>query len=83
MEHDFKVGDPVQLKSGGPVMIIEEIGQREATGAGAKEEAKCVWFSGAVVKERLFDLRTLKAATEVDVHAVLLDIASMIRRDDR
>jgi uncharacterized protein YodC (DUF2158 family) len=81
MEHEFKVGETVQLKSGGPVMTIEEIRQYEATGAGAKEKAKCVWFSRAELKERLFELGTLKAAaTELDVHA-LLDIASMIRGD--
>lgn len=81
MEHEFKVGETVQLKSGGPVMTIDEIGQYEATGAGAKEKAKCFWFSGAVLKEGLFGLGTLKAATELDVHA-LLDIASMIRREE-
>ena len=34
----FKVGDVVQLKSGGPSMTVQEI---------TEEEALCVWFNRA------------------------------------
>lgn len=57
MEHGFKAGDVVQLKSGGPKMTIKGIGKY---GLGAKEDsALCVWFEKNTHKEALFDLATL------------------------
>jgi hypothetical protein len=36
MEHEFKVGDVVQLKSGGPTMTIETIGNFGMMGSGTR-----------------------------------------------
>lgn len=38
----FKVGDVVQLKSGGPEMTIKAIGAYDT----GQEYVKCVWFIG-------------------------------------
>ena len=60
MEHEFKVGDVVQLKSGGPKMTIDTIGK---FGMGStRDKAKCVWFEGTKRMEALFELPTLKSA---------------------
>ena len=49
----FKVGDVVQLKSGGPEMTIE--------GIGDEGWADCVWFSGLEAKRESFPLDALEA----------------------
>lgn len=55
---DLKVGDIVQLKSGGPKMTIREMGKY---GMGSTHiEAKCSWFDGTKLKEELFEPATLK-----------------------
>jgi uncharacterized protein YodC (DUF2158 family) len=60
MENQFKAGDTVQLKSGGPVMTIKGIGEY---GMGAtSDNALCVWFDGKTRKEELFEPVTLMAA---------------------
>jgi uncharacterized protein YodC (DUF2158 family) len=60
MDHEFKAGDVVQLKSGGPNMTIEAIAK---FGPGATtDRAKCVWFEGMKRKDDLFELATLRAA---------------------
>jgi uncharacterized protein YodC (DUF2158 family) len=41
----FKVGDTVQLKSGGEMMTIEEVDG---------DSANCVWFVNQKLKEVLF-----------------------------
>ena len=48
---NFKIGDTVQLKSGGSVMTIEEIDG---------EYANCVWFVNDKVERNNFNLTTLK-----------------------
>ncbi|WP_449412581.1 YodC family protein [Pandoraea soli] len=50
-------GDVVHLKSGGPAMTIDDIGQY---GYDDSTRAKCVWFDGKTRKEELFALHTLK-----------------------
>lgn len=57
MEHELKPGDVVQLKSGGPQMTIEDIGQ---FGIGSThDQVKCVWFEGKKRIEGFFELPTL------------------------
>lgn len=46
----FKIGDTVQLKSGGEVMTIEEIDE---------DSANCVWFVNQKVERGTFYLDTL------------------------
>jgi uncharacterized protein YodC (DUF2158 family) len=60
MDHGFKAGDVVQLKSGGPDMTIEDI---DKYGPGTTtDSAKCVWFEGMKRKDGLFELATLRSA---------------------
>ena len=54
-EHEFKPGDLVQLKSGGPVMTYEG----EAAFGG---EALCVWFDGKKMERQGFTYAALKRA---------------------
>ncbi len=60
MEHQFKEGDVVSLKSGGPTMTIEGIGDY---GMSIKEKAFCVWFEGTKRHEALFELSSLTPVT--------------------
>jgi uncharacterized protein YodC (DUF2158 family) len=58
---ELKIGDVVQLKSGGQTMTIEHIGQYPMkTGLSAK----CVWFDGKKACSELFGLATLEIATQ-------------------
>jgi uncharacterized protein YodC (DUF2158 family) len=54
---DIKKGDLVKLKSGGPVMTVQEID--DYTMKGSKDDASCVWFDGTEPKEKVFELSTL------------------------
>lgn len=58
METEFKAGDVVQLKSGGPKMTIADIGHYSITGS-TEIKARCVWFEGTKQKEHVFDLEVL------------------------
>lgn len=49
---NLKIGDTVQLKSGGPVMTVGE-----QAGSG---KYSCTWFDGATVKHELFPPEQLK-----------------------
>ncbi|MCB1343129.1 MAG: DUF2158 domain-containing protein [Pseudooceanicola sp.] len=39
MPETFKIGDTVQLKSGGPLMTVEEFGEYNGV-----YKARCIWF---------------------------------------
>jgi uncharacterized protein YodC (DUF2158 family) len=53
---EFKAGDTVQLKSGGPVMTIDQIGTR----AGQQGEAAwCQWFEKTKLEKGVFPLTSL------------------------
>jgi len=55
---DIKKGDEVKLKSGGPVMTVQNIGDY-SFGTGIEDGVLCVWFEGTDVKEKVFDRATL------------------------
>lgn len=59
MPDDLRVGDVVQLKSGGPKMTIKEMG-KYGMGNTTHIEAKCAWFDGTKLKEELFEPESLK-----------------------
>lgn len=59
---DFKKGDIVQLKSGGPLMTIVELGNYGAT--GPELGAKCMWFDGKRPLTEVFDLAALVAVDD-------------------
>ncbi|HEY0313831.1 MAG TPA: DUF2158 domain-containing protein [Allosphingosinicella sp.] len=45
---DFEKGDLVRLKSGGPVMTVENVGELHLSG---EESVWCVWFEKAGNKQ--------------------------------
>ena len=53
---EFKVGDVVKLKSGGPKMTITNI--------SPKNEVSCSWFDGNEKKNERFPLNTLSKNIE-------------------
>lgn len=59
----FKVGDLVMLKSGGPVMTISDIG---TYGYDVHVSANCSWFSADEPKEMIFRLEMLKYAESTE-----------------
>jgi uncharacterized protein YodC (DUF2158 family) len=53
---ELKVGDVVQLKSGGPKMTIEEIDNF----GGNHNQASCVWFEKSKRESHVFELTSLQ-----------------------
>ena len=56
---EFKIGDVVVLKSGGPKMTINKLGDYSLSG-GPKNAAKCIWFTDNKLEDALFDLNALE-----------------------
>ena len=56
MEHDLKAGEVVRLKSGGPKMTIQDVGNYSTMGLAAK----CVWFEASKRHEDVFALAMLE-----------------------
>ncbi len=54
---ELRIGDVVQLKSGGPEMTIREIDNY--SGGGPKDEALCEWFAETTNKRATFKLTSL------------------------
>ena len=52
---EFKAGDVVQLKSGGPLMTIKWIDGTEAL---------CEWFEGSKKQEQMFEMTSLRQSAE-------------------
>ncbi len=63
---EFKKGDVVQLKSGGPKMTVTNVGNySEGMGMGPEDGVACVWFEpGKATKahEKVFDSAVLQIA---------------------
>lgn len=59
MSDAFQPGDTVQLKSGGPIMTIDQIGQRSGGGGPA---AWCQWFEKTKLTTGVFPLTSLTHA---------------------
>jgi uncharacterized protein YodC (DUF2158 family) len=57
MSNEIKVGDTVELKSGGPVMTVSSIG---AIVEGGKVYAYCDWFEGSKNMQASFPLTSVK-----------------------
>ena len=79
MADGFKVGAVVMLKSGGPSMTIEGIGDYSPMASAGHDQAKCVWFEGNKRMEGVFELAALKMDDRHDSPAVL----TVPRRDRR
>lgn len=54
----WKVGDLVQLKAGGPVMVVNNV--------PSPGNVWCVWFAGKKHEKALFASETLQAPKKVD-----------------
>ncbi len=52
---ELKVGDTVELKSGGPKMTISQMGE-------PRQGWFCIWFDGKERKEGTFTAETLRKA---------------------
>lgn len=57
---DFKVGDSVILKSGGPTMTVLD------TSVGSTDWVSCRWFDGKKFHTELFPPDALRLADESD-----------------
>lgn len=55
---NIKKGDEVQLKSGGPIMTVQDIDDYSPT--GPEDGALCVWFDKNNPMEKVFSLSTLR-----------------------
>ncbi len=59
----FKSGDSVQLKSGGPIMTVAEIKTGVfAKGTDLEGKYHCQWFSGSTLRSGYFKAESLKPA---------------------
>ena len=65
---DIKKGDIVRLKSGGPAMTVQEVGDYGYISDGAR----CVWFDGKTRLQEVFDRATLEKDDDCGGHAELL-----------
>lgn len=57
---EIKKGDVVVLKSGGPAMTVEDVGNYGGMSMGPEEGALCNWFDGKKPLAKVFDLAVLK-----------------------
>jgi uncharacterized protein YodC (DUF2158 family) len=61
MSSEIKVGDVVQLKSGGPKMTVDNIGKYNYS---PHDQAACSWFDGAKKIEDVFPMTSLKKSDD-------------------
>lgn len=61
MDNEFKAGDVVELKSGGPEMTVSQTGKQQMTG---KFLVWCDWFDGSKKMSDSFPPESLKLAGE-------------------
>ena len=67
---DFKKGDVVVLRSGGPKMTVADIGDFSGFGLGPVNGVKCQWFDKTKRFEEVFDAEVLKVYTAPRAFAV-------------
>lgn len=60
---DFKKGDVVVMRSGGPKMTVADVGDYSGYGLGPVNGVKCQWFDKTKMFEQVFDAEVLKAYT--------------------
>ena len=66
MNNGFEVGDLVMLKSGGPRMTIQDIGEFGYDGDGFS--AQCVWFENSILRKKdVFKFPTLVKVTDASI----------------
>lgn len=68
---DFKKGDTVRLKSGGPLMTVADVG--DFGPLGPVDGVKCVWFDGKRREEDVFDSAVLEIGDNGGFRSVRLE----------
>ena len=71
---DFKIGDVVVFKSGGPIMTIEKIGHRNSV--NDEVVATCVWFENNLNRAQQADIQ--KTANNSSWLWLILSAAAVI-----
>jgi len=66
---EIQKGDVVQLKSGGPRMTVQDIGDYGFSGDPING-ALCVWFEKNKAEEKVFDITVLVKAASASVGAI-------------
>jgi len=63
---DFKKGDVVRLRSGGPRMTIQDLGGGDYTTSTfvIDDPVVCVWFEGPNLQEKVFERACLESFPE-------------------
>lgn len=64
---DFKVGDVVRLRSGGPEMTVT------ATNLGESKNLRCEWFESGSVKISTFPAAALEKAADSRASGVFIE----------
>ena len=60
---EFKKGDLVRIKSGGPTMTIADVRTPNTSfGDDGSQRYTCEWFAGAKIQESVFDEAVLEPA---------------------
>lgn len=61
---EFKKGDLVVLKSGGPKMVVDDVGDYSGLSLGPKNGVSCIWFveikGVQQTQEKVFDEAVLE-----------------------
>jgi len=60
---EFQKGEKVQLKSGGPTLVVADTGDYRPM--GPENGVKCNWFSGNDKREDVFEAATLERVPEM------------------
>lgn len=66
MSDKFKVGQVVQLISGGPKMTVAEIGKKRSALDDLTGRLKCEWFAGSKHQVHWFEIGVLKTVEEAE-----------------
>jgi len=61
---EFKMGDVVRLKSGGPKMTIANISEPRPGPIPPGKWVRCIWFDGSSIYEYSFDSTCLVKVSE-------------------
>jgi uncharacterized protein YodC (DUF2158 family) len=63
-ERQLKRGDVVVLRSGGPRMTIQNLGEQRPGPLTGTKWVHCIWFEGNMIREYNFDYYVLKPADD-------------------
>ncbi|MEX5664631.1 DUF2158 domain-containing protein [Pseudomonas neuropathica] len=68
---EFKKGDVVVMRSGGPKMTVVDLGDYSG-GLGPKDGVKCQWFDKTKRLEDVFDAESIEIAPKAGLGAVAI-----------